>query len=346
MQKSIVFIIPHFGKFKSYFQLWLQSCKYNPSIHWLIFTDDHTSYDFPPNVIVHYTTFEETVSQIQEVFDFEICLKSPYYLCEFKVAYGEIYQKYIEGYDFWGFCDTDLIWGNLREHITDEILTSYSKISWRGHLTLFRNNKHINSLYKSTIDGIEFYKFALSNQSGHFLWFDERVINYIFESKNESIYTDLMFADLKIRSYNFFLLHFLPENDFKNNSQIFLWEKGNLFRLYSQNNKVYKESFAYIHFLKREMKIVDKLKFEDRFLIVPNKFINYIRNIDADKIDVLSKKRYYWEYVFSRLNSKYVKNKINYFLNKRAFKKHYSFLPVNSYHCKVPTPVDVIEYNN
>ena len=53
---SIAYVVPFFGKFPKGFQFWLLSCKCNPSIDWLIFTDDKTPYDYPENVKVTYWT--------------------------------------------------------------------------------------------------------------------------------------------------------------------------------------------------------------------------------------------------------------------------------------------------
>ena len=61
MSNRILFIVPYFGRFHHYFQLWLQSCKYNATIDWLLLTDDETAYDYPVNVKVKYTTFKEVV---------------------------------------------------------------------------------------------------------------------------------------------------------------------------------------------------------------------------------------------------------------------------------------------
>ena len=37
--KSIVFLIPYFGHFNDYFDIWLNSCDHNPPVNWLIFSD-------------------------------------------------------------------------------------------------------------------------------------------------------------------------------------------------------------------------------------------------------------------------------------------------------------------
>lgn len=49
-KRLCVFILPYYGKFPNYFQLFLNSCGSNPEYDWLIFTDDHTAYDYPDNV--------------------------------------------------------------------------------------------------------------------------------------------------------------------------------------------------------------------------------------------------------------------------------------------------------
>ena len=330
MKNRIAFIVPYFGNFNNYFPIWLHSCKYNSGIDWLLFTDNKTKYNYPKNVKIIYTTFQETHKKFQENFDFNIVLKHPYALCEFKVAFGEVYREYVEDYDFWGHCDIDLIWGNIRQFITDEILDSYNKISWRGHLTLYRNNKYINSLYKTSIEGIEFYKHAFSNTTGFPIAMDERAINYIFLKAGERIYDKLIFADLKIRSYTFSLLHFPASEKYKNAHQIFSWENGNLFRLFCFKNKVNKEPFAYIHFLKRDISVHKNFKVGDKFLIVPNAIVNYQTEIDCLMIKNFSKSKIYWNYIFSRVNLKYLVKKARYFRSKYLFKKRLSELPLKN----------------
>lgn len=50
MKNKVCFVVPYFGKFPSYFDLFLKSCKYNEDFNWIIFTDDKEDYDYPNNV--------------------------------------------------------------------------------------------------------------------------------------------------------------------------------------------------------------------------------------------------------------------------------------------------------
>lgn len=81
-------------------------------------------------------------------FDFNIALPSPYKLCDFRPIYGKLFQQYINGADFWGFGDIDLIYGDIRQFITENVLQNYDLISGWGHLTLVRNNDYWNNFYK------------------------------------------------------------------------------------------------------------------------------------------------------------------------------------------------------
>ena len=56
--------------------------------------------------------------RIQRIFDFPISLERPYKLCDYKPSYGEVFKDELAGYDFWGNCDIDLVWGNIKKNFT------------------------------------------------------------------------------------------------------------------------------------------------------------------------------------------------------------------------------------
>ena len=101
---KILLIIPYFGQFNNYFSLFLESCRNNPTVNWLILTDDTTPYSYPNNVKVVYTTLSEIKSRIEKKLGFDIKLDTPYKLCDFKPTYGYVFDEYLKGYAFWGYC--------------------------------------------------------------------------------------------------------------------------------------------------------------------------------------------------------------------------------------------------
>ena len=150
IKNSVIFIVPYFGTLPNYFSFWLKSCEYNENISWLLFTDDETvlNYFVPGNVRIEIVSFNNFKSLIQKKYDFKINIEDAYKLTDFKPAYGEIFQDYIIQYDFWGFTDIDLIYGDFDKFINNEILKSFDKIFVHGHLSIIKNKDSFNSIYK------------------------------------------------------------------------------------------------------------------------------------------------------------------------------------------------------
>ena len=310
--KSVLFILPYFGKFPNYFQLFLNSCNANPTIDWLLVTDNSMNeFYLPANVIIKRSSFKDIQQLIFKRFQTNII--APYELCKYRVAYIDLFLE-AHSYDFWGYCDCDLIWGNLRIFLTEDILQNYDKIAWRGHMTLFKTSHNINSAYKVKIAGFKTFKGCIENTEGINL-FDEVGINKIFDYLGLKIYKSIPFADLKIRSANFKCLHnIFPQET--NQLQIFSWsnERG-LERIYLLKGQIKKEAIAYVHFLKRPM----EMKREDlkcSFLIIPNGFIDN-RIITIKEIKKYARKKIYWSYWLHRINYTFIRNKINYLLHNK-----------------------------
>lgn len=104
-------------------------------------------YVYPENVRVSYCSFDDIKRKIASLFDFTIELSAPYKLCDYKPTYGHAFEKELKEYDFWGYCDIDLIFGDIRNFITDKILDKFDMIGFQGHSTIFRNSKEVNSRY-------------------------------------------------------------------------------------------------------------------------------------------------------------------------------------------------------
>lgn len=97
--KRVAFVLPYYGRFPSYFQLFLDSCGGNPDFDWLVFTDDHYPYDYPDNVHVRHETFEDMRRRVMGRIDAPVNLDSPYKLCDFKPTYGLVFSEYLQEYD-------------------------------------------------------------------------------------------------------------------------------------------------------------------------------------------------------------------------------------------------------
>jgi len=172
--KSILLIIPYFGTWPIWFEAHLVSIKENPTIDWLVVTDCDIPKLYPSNITFLQITLKELNKKVNKVVEAEVPL-NPRKFCDLKPAYGDIFNEYIKDYDFWGICDMDIVWGDIRKFMTPELLNNFDIICSRpeaisGHFSLFRNLKNLNVLYKT----IPNYKklFEVSK----FMWFDEEVL--------------------------------------------------------------------------------------------------------------------------------------------------------------------------
>jgi hypothetical protein len=69
-------------------------------------------------------------------------------LCDVGPAYGLIFVDAIEGFDFWGHCDMDLVFDDIRRFLTPDILQAYTKVLIHGHLSLHRNRDDVNHYFE------------------------------------------------------------------------------------------------------------------------------------------------------------------------------------------------------
>lgn len=310
-----VFILPYFGKFNNYFPLFLRSCGKNSKFNWLIFTDDKTEYIYPPNVKVHYCSFDEIKNMFEKKFDFEISLLEPYNLCDFKPSYGYVFQEYIAEYEYWGFCDCDLIFGNLNELLFPILEQKiYDKIFNIGHLSVFRNNLEINTMFMSNNYSCVSYKNVFS--SPDFFGFDELEINHIFENEKKTVFPFDISANISVYHYDFRIVHkdysvnrYITEDKING---VFLWNDGNIER-YSFNeddNLFEKREFTYIHLQQRKMNINCDIENDSMIQIVPNAFLSIRQDVTVENFNKIKKMKFNLEsYIKCSKNNFYWKIK-------------------------------------
>lgn len=287
--KNCLLIIPYFGFFPNYFQLFLNSCGFNKNIDFLIFTDDRRTFNYPNNVYVKYCEFDNIRELVRKKIDPEVTLDNVMKLCDFRPAYGYLFQDYVNGYKYWGHCDIDLIFGDLDAFITPMINESYyDKIFNLGHLTLYRNRDDINNLFmeeiKENIKNSVFFKSSLCK-------FDEEnhpgsIVKYAVKNKL-NIYTKQLEADIATKSNRLIL----DEYDFFSNTHrylrqrnLFLYDKGQIKRFYLCGNKVEMQEYAYIHLQKRKMDVdFNPINGVRSYVIAANKF--YIPSLSLNDIN-------------------------------------------------------------
>lgn len=61
----------------------------------------------------------------------------------------------------------DMIFGDIRKFITDDILDSFDKVLKHGHFTLIRNTRAANAFYKMEVPGKHNYKEVFSSPKNY-----------------------------------------------------------------------------------------------------------------------------------------------------------------------------------
>lgn len=323
MNNSVGIVIPYFGTLPNYFNLWMESLKYNSQIDVLFFTDIPKPNKIPKNLVWINTSFENVKKRAQSIVNFRISLLKPYKLTDFKPAYGEMFADYLKNYDWWGYGDIDTIWGDLRKIINDTNLKKFDKILSLGHLTLLKNNKKNNSLYKIKLKHLWNYQEAFSTEYSYH--FDEGGgFSFIAKKSLLNIYDEfpknMSFADLNPNTPNFNLAYSERKNPY-----IFTWENGILKGYWVEKNRVFSKEFTYIHLQKRNMQICLENNDLKHFAIIPNKFIplqKVIINAEMIRKYNSSKKN---KYTREKLHI----NKFRYSKVKRIILQKIKKIPIN-----------------
>lgn len=171
--QSIIFIVPYFGKWPEWMDLYIDSIRRNPTIDFLFITDcDTTVLTDIPNVSFRQITFEEYISRYKKVLGEDIQITDPYKICDLRPFFGIIHEQDIHKYDFFGWTDTDLFFGNIRSFYTNDILQRYQVLSTHairlsGHCALLKNTPKYRTI------GYQIYQWEEALKNPDFIGIDE-----------------------------------------------------------------------------------------------------------------------------------------------------------------------------
>lgn len=145
------------GALPSWYRLFLRTCEWNPTIRWLVVTDQSLPWVLSENVRVVPMMLEALAAQATARTGYSFPARSGYRVGDWRPAFGEIFSDLLQGSDFWGHCDPDVFFGNVRAFLSDEMLCNYDVISSDtrmlcGAFTLYRNTPKVNGAYRGAPD--------------------------------------------------------------------------------------------------------------------------------------------------------------------------------------------------
>ncbi len=155
---SICFLIPQFGMIPGYINYFILTAAHSLGlIDFHFFTDQSIEVDHSiKNVFVTKMTLEEFNELASQKLGHSFTITKTYKLCDMKPMYGLIFEDQIKAYEFWGHCDFDMIFGNLKHFLNTNQFSQFDIFSVQslyasGPFLIFRNTPRINFFFKQSV---------------------------------------------------------------------------------------------------------------------------------------------------------------------------------------------------
>jgi hypothetical protein len=156
---SITIINTYFGQPPAWLPAFLRSCQANPDVRWLIYADFGAPGPTPPNVTFRPLALRQFNERASAAIGAPVSIEQANLrkVCDFKPIYGLMFADDLQGADFWAYSDLDVVWGDIRRFVTDDLLNAHIIVSPRqrklgGHGTFVRNVEANNRIYQIVPD--------------------------------------------------------------------------------------------------------------------------------------------------------------------------------------------------
>jgi hypothetical protein len=244
--KRFVAIVAYFGRLESYADIWRATAGMNPEIDFLFVGDvEIPESQRPANVHVARMTVRELEHRVTVALGFEYRLARAYKLTDLQPTFGLVFHDLLRGYDYWGHCDTDLVFGRLVDFFPPD-WERYDKLFPYGNLAFYRNDDRVNTAFTLPWSGPDWQRILLAERSFHFD--EERGITRILAEHGFAQYTTPVNADIDF-------LHGRMRLYFEQDPppQGFFWRDGRTYRAFATPAGLQVQEYAYIHFQQRPM---------------------------------------------------------------------------------------------
>ncbi len=184
MEYIATIIMPYFGKFPAWSDVYFYSASMNPSYKFIFYTDcNYTNYVGISNVEFKMISFESYLELARKKTGEDIKAINSYKLCDLRPMFGVIHEEDIIDTRFFGWSDMDVIYGDINKFYTRQLLEKFDVFSTHehrlsGHFALLKNNNKYKYLYKNI------YNLKPSLKNPHFVGLDEHgITNALLMSK-------------------------------------------------------------------------------------------------------------------------------------------------------------------
>ena len=155
MANKAVLIMPYFGRIPSYFGTYLKSLEGKKmDVLWI---SDLEVPKHPENFKIVWMTFDEVKARFEEALGTKVTINGGRRLCDFRPMYAKVFEEFISDYDYWGWGDCDLVYGDVFNDFLERTVESgiYDAISMHkafmsGPTCFYRNVPQLRELYLKT----------------------------------------------------------------------------------------------------------------------------------------------------------------------------------------------------
>jgi hypothetical protein len=153
MNPWLIMLIPYFGRWPEWIDLFVESCKWNPSVRWRLYTDCGEPENKADNVDYVHLSFDDYKALVRERLGIAFDPPDPYKLCDLKPCLAHIHERDVAGFQFFGYGDIDVVYGNIRIFYTDDVLARSNVLSTHperlaGHFAVLRNTRAFRRAFK------------------------------------------------------------------------------------------------------------------------------------------------------------------------------------------------------
>jgi len=165
-----------FGRLPSYLTYFLKTCASNTTIDWMLISDQPIPSPTFENIRVMVMSKTSFVDLASKQLGFDVTIENPYKVCDFKPLFGKIFEDQLNNYNYWGYCDLDIVFGDISKQILPLLVENPDIISFymnflSGPFCLYRNTETVLNLFSQCSE----YKSIL--QDPEHKAFDEHIPN-------------------------------------------------------------------------------------------------------------------------------------------------------------------------
>lgn len=253
MKPWLLMLIPYFGRWPEWINLFVESCKWNPGVRWQLYTDCGEPENKADNVHYCHLTFNAYKALVRERLGIAFDPPTPYKLCDLRPCLAYIHERDVADFPFFGYGDIDVVYGNISHFYTPKLLASFDVLSTHperlsGHFAVLRNTNAFRLAFKR----IPNYPALL--EQPHYLGMDEgqftrvfspsaayphgfrRLIDYFTPGRRSLLFVERYSTVLSPRGWHDGTMNYPPQ---------WFWRRGRL-----TNERDGEREFLYLHFMR------------------------------------------------------------------------------------------------